>query len=45
MADVFLLPFKNYNMFLLIQWLITFGDIIWNFSNLTVSFKMGEKEF
>ncbi|KAD7480254.1 hypothetical protein E3N88_03390 [Mikania micrantha] len=42
-TDVVLLPLDNYDMVLGIQWLQTLNDIVWNFKNLTMQFKVGTK--
>ncbi|KAJ0491928.1 putative nucleotidyltransferase, Ribonuclease H [Helianthus annuus] len=42
-TDVLLLPLENYDMVLGIQWLQSLDDIVWNFKNLTMQFKVGNK--
>ncbi|XP_022032970.1 uncharacterized protein LOC110934084 [Helianthus annuus] len=44
-SDVLLLPLKNYDMVLGIQWLQTLNNIIWNFKTLTMKFKIGSQTF
>ncbi|XP_021974525.1 uncharacterized protein LOC110869591 [Helianthus annuus] len=44
-SDVLLLPLKNYDMVLGIQWLSTLGDISWNFKELIMKFSLGNNQF
>lgn len=37
-TDVFLIALENYHMVLGVQWLITLGNILWNFKDLTMQF-------
>ena len=39
-ADMLLLPLRCCNLVLSIEWLIQLGDIIWNFGNLTMEFRV-----
>jgi hypothetical protein len=39
-ADFFLLPLGNYEVVLGIEWLRTLGDVLWNFSKLTMKFTL-----
>ena len=39
-ADMFLLPLGCCDLVLGIEWLIQLGDIIWNFDNLTMEFRV-----
>lgn len=32
-------------MVLEIRWIVNLGDIVWNFCNLTMGFKLGDQEF
>lgn len=38
-----ILPLKGCDMVLGVQWLLSLGDIIWNFSSLTMQFKFKEE--
>lgn len=38
-TDFYLLPLKGCNIVLGIQWLLSLGSIIWNFSSLTMQFE------
>ncbi|KAM0053973.1 putative nucleotidyltransferase, Ribonuclease H [Helianthus debilis subsp. tardiflorus] len=42
-TDVLVLPLDNYDMVLGIQWLQSLNDIVWNFKNLTMQFKVDTK--
>ncbi|KAD7477673.1 hypothetical protein E3N88_00809 [Mikania micrantha] len=44
-ADVLLLPLKNYDMVMGVQWLQTLNDIVWNFKLLTMQFKIDNQSF
>lgn len=44
-TNVIVIPLENYHMVFGIQWLVTLGEINWNFSILTMSIKMSGKEF
>ncbi|XP_021971560.1 uncharacterized protein LOC110866725 [Helianthus annuus] len=44
-ADVLVIPLASYDMVLGIQWLLPLGDIIWNFKELTMQFKVGNKSY
>ncbi|XP_076921524.1 uncharacterized protein LOC143582964 [Bidens hawaiensis] len=44
-TNVLLLPLDNYDMVLGVQWLLTLGNITWNFQNLTMQFNVDEKPF
>jgi hypothetical protein len=39
-ADFFLLPLGDYEVVLGIEWLRTLGDVLWNFSKLTMKFTL-----
>ncbi|XP_022019611.1 uncharacterized protein LOC110919656 [Helianthus annuus] len=39
-ADVFVIPLETYDMVLGVQWLLPLGDIVWNFKDLTMQFKV-----
>ncbi|XP_076902380.1 uncharacterized protein LOC143557114 [Bidens hawaiensis] len=39
-ADVFVIPLENYDMVLGVQWLLNLDNIVWNFKNLTMQFKI-----
>ena len=43
-ADFFLLPLNNYEAMLRIKWLMTLGDISWNFMQLIMKFYSKEKQ-
>ncbi|KAF8405656.1 hypothetical protein HHK36_007732 [Tetracentron sinense] len=42
-ADLYLLPLGDYEVVLSIEWLRTLGDVLWNFSKLTMKFTLNEK--
>ncbi|KAD2393740.1 hypothetical protein E3N88_40717 [Mikania micrantha] len=44
-TDVMLIPLTNYDMVLGVQWLQTLNDIVWNFKDLTMKFKVGNQQF
>ncbi|KAD1690211.1 hypothetical protein E3N88_42456 [Mikania micrantha] len=44
-ADVMLVPLTNYDMILGVQWLQSLNDIVWNFKDLTMKFKVGQQIF
>jgi len=39
-SDVFLIPLGCCDLLLEVEWLVTLGDITWNFSNLSMEFKV-----
>ena len=43
-AEVLSLPLRNYDLVLGIQWLVELGDILWNFKDLQMGFKVGNTE-
>ena len=43
-ADFFLLPLNNHEAMLRIKWLMTLGDIFWNFMKLIMKFYSKEKQ-
>ena len=43
-TDVLSLPLGNYDLVLGIQWLVELGNIIWNFKELQMRFKMNGRE-
>ncbi|XP_076911425.1 uncharacterized protein LOC143569378 [Bidens hawaiensis] len=43
--DVMLISLSNYDMVLGVQWLKTLNDIMWNFKELTMKFKVADKMF
>ncbi|KAD4584125.1 hypothetical protein E3N88_21726 [Mikania micrantha] len=41
-ANLLVIPLSNYDIVLGIQWLQTLNDIVWNFKNLTMKFKVNK---
>lgn len=44
-TDVMVIPLLSYDLVLGVQWLHTLNDIVWNFKNLTMQFKVGDQIF
>ncbi|KAJ0624008.1 putative nucleotidyltransferase, Ribonuclease H [Helianthus annuus] len=44
-ADMLVIPLRNYDLVLGVQWLETLNDIMWNFKQLTMKFKVGTQDF
>jgi hypothetical protein len=42
-GDLYLLPLGDYKVFLGIEWLRNLGDVLWNFSKLTMKFTLNRK--
>ncbi|XP_022040582.1 uncharacterized protein LOC110943134 [Helianthus annuus] len=44
-ADVLVISLATYDMVLGVQWLLPLGDIVWNFRDLTMQFRVGNKSY
>lgn len=44
-ADMLVIPLRNYDVVLGIQWLQTLNDIVWNFKSLTMRFTVENQSF
>ncbi|KAJ1396383.1 Retrotransposon gag domain [Sesbania bispinosa] len=42
-SDIMLIPLGGYDLVLGIEWLVTLGDIVWNFEKLQMEFKINGK--
>ncbi|KAF5768293.1 putative nucleotidyltransferase, Ribonuclease H [Helianthus annuus] len=44
-ADVLVIPLDSYDMVLGVQWLLPLGDIVWNFKELKMQFKVDDEVY